>query len=119
MAVNWDWNYKKGEITLKRKGNFKINIYCGNCSGALIYDFKDENGKEMYQFYGFWNDLKHLKNCLGLSGAHKGDNIYKDEFKKVKLNVYYSECLKMAELFTQAGIKVELYYKKMKNPRCN
>lgn len=120
MSVNWSWKHKIGEITLsQRDGNnpskknyFKINMYSANCVAALIYEFKDPVTKtEKYQFFGFWNDLKHLKNCLGLSAGHTV-NIYNQEhncFEKVSLNIHYKEMLKVAELFAKAGIKVDLY----------
>jgi hypothetical protein len=60
MAVNWDWKAKKGVITWKSCGkNYKVNLYQANCLGALIYEYK-EDGKDMYRFMGFWNDLAHL-----------------------------------------------------------
>lgn len=96
---------------------FKINIYQANCLGALIYDYKnEETKKDMYRFWGFWNDLEHLKNCLGLTKDYS--NIYIDNgfqsVPKIKLNIYYKNCLKIAECFAKAGIKVELYYKEIK-----
>lgn len=115
MAVNWNWNKKIGVATMQNlKGEkYKLNIYEANCLGALIYEFKDTNGKPMYQFYGFWNDIKHLKNCLGLSREYK-DNLYKGEMLKIKLNSFYKDSIKMAGLFAKANIKVELYYKEIK-----
>jgi hypothetical protein len=115
MAVNWNWNKKIGVATMLNhdgKKN-KLNIYEANCLGALIYEFKDENGKAMYQFYGFWNDIKHLKNCLGLSREYK-NNLYKGVMLKIKLNTFYKDSVKMAGLFAKANIKVELYYKEIK-----
>lgn len=116
MAVNWNWKCKKGIITWfdeYSKKNYKVNIYQGNCLGALIYDYKDEETKKnMYQFMGFWNDETHLKRCLGLVKGH--DNLYKNIIVKIKLNTYYKDCLKIAQLFAKANIKVELYYKEIK-----
>ena len=121
MAVNWYWKYKMGTLFFRCKlGNetnnevvkYKINIYGGNCLGALIHDYKDEETKkDMYQFYSFWNDEKHLKKCLGLVKGY--DNLYKDVVK-VKLNTYYKDMCKIAPLFAKVGIKVELYYKEPK-----
>lgn len=118
MAVNWSWKNKMGVISwydeIANK-TFKVNIYQANCLGAYIYEFK-QDGKNMYQFMGFWNDTKHLKCCLGLSKSYDGtkENIYKDIVKKIKLNTYYKDCLVIAELFAKAGHKVELYYKEVK-----
>ena len=55
--------------------------------------------------------MENLKNMLGLIKKFK-DNIYKDVIMKIKLNTYYNDTLKIAQLFTKAGFKVELYYKK-------
>lgn len=121
MSVNWSWKGKKGEITFNnaRNGkNFKVNIYLANCLGALIYEYKDkETKKNMYRFYGYWNDIQHLKNILGLSKEYK-DNLYKNEdigiiIKKIKLNTYYDDWHKIAKIFTISNVKVELYYKDM------
>ena len=131
MSVNWLWKNKMGTIKLvqkhpstKESRSFNINIYGANCLGALIYEYKevDEDGKkhDMYRFWGFWNDAKHLSNCLGLTGDHKGDNLYNDPYgcgviAKIKLNMYFKkDALKIAELFALAGHKVELYYKEIK-----
>ncbi len=121
--VNWSWKEKMGVMYIKQTNTevgdvkFKINIYQANCLGALIYDYKnEETKKDMYRFWGFWNDLEHLKNCLGLTKDYS--NIYIDNgfqsVPKIKLNIYYKNCLKIAECFAKAGIKVELYYKEIK-----
>lgn len=123
MAVNWYWKHKLGTITLVQEHNeikntFKLNIYCANCLGAIIYEYRDkETHKDMYKFMGFWNNRQHLANCLGLTRGYK-DDIYKDpcnNYKKIKLNMYYrKDALTIAELFVKAGHKVELYYKEPK-----
>ena len=125
MSVNWSWKHKLGEVTLEQKKidgkvyKYKINMYSANCLCALIYDFKEkdqETGKmkNMYQFYTYFGDIKHLKRCLGLTKEYE-DNLCSD-FKKVRINTYYcgkghKDLLQMAMLFTQVGVKVELYYK--------
>ena len=70
----------------------------------------------MYQFVTFFNDLNHLKRCLGLLKCWDGttSNLFKNVILKVKLNTYFKDCIKMAELFAKGGIKVELYYKEIK-----
>ena len=122
MSVNWSWKAKKGYMVVEQKPNenvsqkFKVNIYQANCLGALIYDFKDkETKKDMYNFWGFWNDESHLKKCLGLTKNYDGkkENIYDgwQKITKVVLNTYYKDYTKIASNFAKAGIKVELYYK--------
>lgn len=101
--LNWNWNYKIGEITVEQEINqktfkFKVDIYEANCLFAVIYRFKsadnpNEEGlifedannfknknkpvKEWFQVYAFFNDLKHLKRCLPLFNCRidpKGDS---------------------------------------------
>lgn len=116
MAVNWNWKDKRGEVIIKNElddKKYKINIYIGNCLMVWIYDYKDEETKKnMYQFYSYFLDYNHLKNCLGMSKNYK-DNILKNVCK-IKLNTYYKDSLKIAALFAKSGIKVELYYKEIK-----
>ena len=113
MAVNWSWKNKMGVLTCKDSSGkkYKVNLYEANCLGALIYEYKSD-GKEMYSFWGFWNDVTHLKNILGLNKKNE-DNLYKDVVVKISLNTYYLSNLKVAELFAKAKTKVEMYYKKM------
>ena len=116
MSVNWDWKAKKSYIIAVDDWNgktYKMTFYQANCLGCMLYEYKDpETKKPMYNFMGFWNDLTHLKRCLGLIKDFEGsyDNIHKN-FKKVVLNTYYKDVYKMADCFVKAGIKVELYYK--------
>jgi hypothetical protein len=114
MPVNWDWKAVKGKITwIGYNGKtYNVKLYQANCLGALIYEFK-ENGQDMYRFMGFWNDLNHLKRCLGLAKNYDNikENVYDGVIKKIKLNTYYKDSTKIAELFALAGHKVELYYK--------
>lgn len=117
MAVNWTWKHKFGTITFIQEGSrerFDVNVYSGtNCLCALIYDYVEkETKKEMYVFHGFFGDVLHLKRCLGLQKNY--DNLYKDKIAKVKLNLYYEECIVLAKYFAKAGFKVEIYYKEIK-----
>lgn len=121
MAVNWSWSERLGTMNFSQKHDeevykYTLNMYSGNCLAAIIYEFKDqETGKDMYQFNTFWNDIDHLKNCLGLSKDFKTD-LYDDESNHldlIKLNTYYEkDALNIAKLFSKAGHKVELYYEK-------
>ena len=131
MSVNWSWKYKMGEITVVRKLpdnktlKFKLNLYSANCVAAIIYEFKEqdpETGKmhDMYNFFGFWNDIDHLKRCLGLKKNYDGEKVdlYDgvhgiDNYIKIKLNTWYKEMIKVGALFAQAKHKVELYYKEV------
>lgn len=132
MSVNWSWKHKMGEVTVVRQWKaedkpikFKLNLYSANCVAAVIREYKevDEAGKKhnMYQFWCFWNDLDHLKRCLGLIKNYDGkkDNLYDghddiDHWVKIKLNIYYPEMVKVGALFAKAKHRVELYYKEPK-----
>ena len=114
MALNWNWKKKMGVITIEQRGiKHKVNLYKANCLGALIYEYKDQEQGNMYQFFGFWNDERHLQNCLGFNKKY-GDNIHTD-FKKAKLNTFFKDSLVIARNLVKANIKVELYYKEIKN----
>lgn len=114
MAVNWNWEHKKGFYLIKENFGemekvFKVNIYCGNCLGVEIYDFKDEDDNKKYQFVGWWNDEKHLNNLLGLSKEYKGDNSYANVIE-IHLFTKYKDWEKIARRFAKAKIKVVLEY---------
>ena len=123
--------------TITRK--FRINIYAGNCLGVCIWDHKgpSENPKDIdpatnkprivakYQFCGFWSNLKHLENMLGLHPKQDhGDNCYSKEhnpdeyMESIHLNTFFNyhmkEFYKVISAFTKSGIKVTFYYKKPK-----
>lgn len=122
MAVNWYWKLKKGFFYLidSHKRTYKCGFYGGNCLGAVIYTYqaKNEEGKKesWYNFQFFFDDLNHAKRCLGLKPNARGEqkNILEGVVKKVKLNIFFKENLKLAELLVKAGFKVELYYKEIK-----
>ena len=121
---------------------FRINIYAGNCLGVCIYDFKGEtdNSEDIdpktgrprivakYQFCGYWNDLEHLENMLGLH-AKQGysDNCYSKDrnpdnyMEHIYFNTYFKghmkEFYKVIGAFTKSGIKVSFYYKEPKEDK--
>ena len=112
MAVNWNWKNKMGTITFVNGvgKKYKETLYQANCLGVLVYEYTKDN-KHMYEFGGFWDDLAHLKRCLGLVKGE--ENIYSNVVK-IRLNVFYKDCLKIAELFAKANIKTILYYEEEK-----
>ena len=113
MAVTWQWKDKMGEITCNRNGvgKYKLSVYTGNCIAVFVYHYK-EKGEKYYTCHGFFGDKAHMKRCLGLE---KGcDNIYKDEWQKIKLNTHFKNSIVLAEAFAKAGYKVELYHQEIK-----
>ena len=116
MSVNWQWKKQMGTIKCNdRNQNYTLNVYKGNCLCVMTYNYK-QDGKKLYDFAGFFNDEEHLKICIGLKKDSGGEfyNLYKDTWKKWKLNTYYKESFTLAKWLTKAGFKVELYYKEIK-----
>ena len=117
MSVNWNWKDKIGSIEWEEThSEMTVNVYRGNCLCVLLYEYTDENNIEKYCFAGFFNDSEHLKICIGLKKDCDGKyhNMYKDIWKKWKLNTFYKESMQIAPILTKAGFKVELYYEEIK-----
>ena len=70
----------------------------------------------MYSFNNYFNDIIHLKKCIGLMKDHKGEfrNLFKEEWVKWRLNTYFKDSITIAKYLTQAGYPVELYYEEVK-----
>lgn len=136
MAVNWYWKDHLGYLKFKifdnngnYKGIMKVDLYQANCLGALIYHYKDKETKEKYySFQGYWSDRNHLKNILGLSKEYKNKCIYKDshfrEIISINLNTFFTrnrneikDMKTISSLFTEAHIKVNFYYKEIKEKK--
>ena len=123
MSVNWNWSDKCGEITLvqmhpgEEDNEFTITLYNGNCFLVMLHEFKDaETGEDMYDFFGFFSDKEHAKNCLGLNKKKGYDNnIYCTPYQKfTKLRVNKKKCRytkDMVTLFAEAfdDITIEVY----------
>ena len=117
MSVNWYWKEKMGTVEcMDNEGKYELNVYRGNCLCVLIYEFTEKE-VEKYVFHGFFNDITHLKTCVGLQKDYNGDtnNIYDGIWVKWKLNTFFKDCLQIANVLTKAGFPVELYYKEIKN----
>lgn len=112
MAATWKWNSLVG-IRIHENGVVE-NLYSGgNCVMVQLYEWTeegDEEGYVHYNFNGFWNDLDHLKNCLGLGKTHKGDSIYRNENVSWVFysNSGWSYLPKVCELFAKAGMNFEV-----------
>ena len=116
MSVNWYWKDKMGTVEYKDEdGVYTVSVYRGNCLCVLIYEFKEKE-VEKYIFHGFFNDLIHLKTCVGLTKDYEGKytNIYKGVWGKWKLNTFFKDSLQIANVLTKAGFPVELYYEEIK-----
>lgn len=119
--LRWHWKKIIGEIVYKGEPPYnKKRIYQGNCLGVIgVFDNPspcNDLEKPGWVVYGeFWNDLDHLKNCLGLNKKEGySDNLYADVVK-VRLNTFYRDEDKkefdaMCRLFMEAHVTLELYY---------
>lgn len=117
MSVNWYWKDKMGSLMYKYRDHepYQVTVYKGNCLCVLVYEY-EENGKPMYSFNNYFNDIIHLKKCVGLMKDHKGEfrNLFKDEWVKWRLNTFFKDNLSIAKVLAQAGYPVELYYEEVK-----
>lgn len=120
MSVNWNWDDKCGEVTVKQMHpkeadrEFTISLYNGNCMVVMLYEYKDEQtGEDMYNFFSFFSDKGHAKNCLGLSkGTNNIFNTPYQQFTKVRLDKKKCRYFKdLVALFAQAfdNIEIEVY----------
>ena len=106
-------NYKVvyGEITYQRKDGgkpIKILYHEANCDGgAFIYHFT-QDGKKYAQLWFFIDGKEHIRNIM--NNDNKGQ-LFGDEVKKVRLNIYYREARMILEACCKSGYKVECYYK--------
>ena len=125
MALNWRWDSKIGELTVRQiikdeSGNiesdneFVKTLYEGNALLIMLNEWKDSTtGEGMYSMYSFFGDEEHAKNCLGLKKGHT--NIFTDgitKVTKIRLNKTKSRnWKKIVTLFAQAfdEIIIELY----------
>ena len=116
MSVDWNWKDKIGTVECKQDDQeYTLNVYLANCLCVLVYEC-EKDSKHYYEYGGHFNDLSHLKVCIGLSKNWQGkkENIYKNLWVKWKLNTFYKNIFSIAKTLTQAGFTVELFYKEIK-----
>ena len=69
MAVNYIYANPVGYFTETQtcggiKKEYKVSMLRANCLWAELYFYKNEEGNEMQQFVGFYDDLNHLKENI-------------------------------------------------------
>ena len=121
MALNWLWSEKCGEATMLqnidgKETEFTLSLYKGNAYLIFIYEYKDENGADMYNVWNFFLDRDHAKNCLGLNKKQGyTDNILQRNWSRmtrIQLNKsMYPQAKELAGLLVQAfdNINIEIY----------
>ena len=125
MALNWNWKDKIGEIeyavTIPDEGEKKytLSLYEGNAYLIMIHEYKDENGADMYELFGFFTDYAHMKNCLGLNKKDGyTDNQYESGFSRItKIRLNKAKCRYIKDIvpaLVQAfdNLTVEIYSEK-------
>ena len=87
MALTWDWNKRIGTAYFKSDvyGDFEISLYQGNAFLIMLNEYEND-GKDVYDMFGFFVDEPHMKKCLGIS---KGcENLYDNEiYTLVKVDI--------------------------------
>ena len=123
MSVNWSWKDKMGEVVWVNKNNpedkFSWNIYHANCLGCMLYEWQ-EDGKDMYKFITYFNDVHHMKRMLGLESFKSygdGPTIKEDWFGElyvdyvidyIKIDPSYIYADKYIKYFSLAGYEVRV-----------
>lgn len=108
MALNWKWENKIGEVTMKGShGEYTLTLYTGNADIIWLYEY-EEDGKNMYSLFSFWDDETHAKKCLGLT---KGFDNNTSGMIKFRINKAFPKALKYIELVAKAfnDITIEIY----------
>ena len=105
MALHWDWKERCGEVTLSQKQedgtwkDFPLRLYTGNCCLIML---SEDDEKDTYALAGFFADVQHMKNCLGLNKKDGyGDNIYNTEIQRItKLRLNKSKARYWKDIIT-------------------
>lgn len=119
--INWLWKNKIGSIAFTAEYNGQkikttYQMYRGsNCLCVLLYEYQ-ENGKNMYSLFNYWDDFNHLKKYLGLDKRSSSQTNYYDKASHLQLNSRFTESLKIATLFMKACPKIDVHlsYEEMK-----
>ena len=94
MALTWEWNRKIGESvhedTTQGK-RFTMSLYEGNALLITLYEYKNEDGEEMYNMHDFWIDKEHAKNVLGLNKGHKNLYMCHADYDKIVNFTFYRD----------------------------
>lgn len=96
MAVNYVYANPVGYFTETQtcggiKKEYKVSMLRANCLWAELYIYKNDEGEEMEQFVGFYDDLNHLKENIKKGYLKDRDDyhfyasaMYEDHWKAVE-----------------------------------
>ena len=95
MAINYIYANPVGYFTETQtcggiKKEYKVSMLRANCLWAELYIYKNDEGEEMEQFVGFYDDLNHLKENIKKGYLKDRDDyhfyasaMYEDHWKAV------------------------------------
>lgn len=121
MALQWNWDEKIGEATLVTKDKAgteqeaALSLYKGNAFLIFLYEYKGEDGTDMYSLWSFWADKEHAKNCLGLNKKQGyTENMYERPYSRLTRfrlnkgkNIYVKELVPLlAQAFDNITIEI-------------
>ena len=126
MALNWNWNNKIGEMVIEQcrgvgdeiiSKEYTLSLYEGNALLIMLYEYKNENGEDVYDMFSFFVDKTHAKKCRGLQKNGDGElvNIFNEDWQKclkLRINKKKSRNWKdIITLFVQAfdNLAIEIY----------
>lgn len=112
--IRYNLSKKYGEIEIVQTSAMgtevhKEDIVWGNCLAVFIYQCKDDEGKEMIQLSGFWDNTQHTEEIMKQNDGKLFPSYI--EVKNVKLNMFYKESEILLKIFTKAGYEVTAYYR--------
>lgn len=88
--------------------DFELEIMqLGNCLAVFTY-----NDGTTRHLHNFWVDESHVESIK----ENLGSIWSADHIKSIKLNIFYKEAMKLAQIFAKHGYEVTIYYK---DPKAN
>lgn len=107
MAVNYVYANPVGYFTETQtyggiKKEYKVSMLRANCLWAELYIFKNDEGEEMEQFVGFYDDLNHLKENI------KKGYLKDRDYYHFYASAMYEDHWKAVEELVKAGKRVTI-----------
>jgi len=115
-SVNGEWVEVKDDKGRQVYNKFPIQIRQGNCLAVFLHIYRQKEPKDpkrpyVHQLVSFFDDERHLKNCLKDYEKDAFGGLFSGELRNIKLNIYYKDMLTLAKYMTRDGLKVTCYYK--------
>ena len=125
MALRYNGNIM-GTVTIAQQRQdedkprkYKIQIRQGNCLAVFLHVYKFKNLEDpkrcwMHELINFFDDERHVKNCIKNFPSHDCLDFFSGKVVDVKLNLYYKESNILLKYIVRSGHKVTCYYKEDK-----